>query len=360
VRTYLGPQVIINPSALVREADHLRELGVEHPYQTLHVHPQCLVSTYFHQAMNHLRELARGDARHGSCGHGIGETRSYWLRYGSDAIFAADLHDRAILIEKLELLRQRLFLDLQDIVEGIPSESLREYDLFGITTEGVTESLLEVGGVLQICHRIPDSSTAIFEGAQGVLLDEWYGFHPHTTWSTVTPHHALEMASANGAEDLCVLGIVRPYMTRHGAGPLPTYDEGLTRRINDLGNPWNRWQGNLRAGWLDMVLLRYAASACGVIDNLAGSCVDHLDDEDVRVCVGYDKVEELPLPTGPNLKHQERLTNLLREAKPIYKSITREVLFDQLSQIAPIGVIARGGSHLDRQAKKLRFRKRAT
>src|SRR5437763_12349728 len=97
------------------------------------LHPGCLVSTYLHRAANQLRELARGDKRHGSCGHGIGETRSYWLRYGNDAIRTQDLGDKHVLREKLELARQRLLLDLQEVAERIPVEALREYDLLGIS-----------------------------------------------------------------------------------------------------------------------------------------------------------------------------------------------------------------------------------
>src|SRR5205823_4164615 len=140
--------------------------------------------------------------------------------------------------------------------DTIPADALQEYDLLAVTTDAVAEAILEVGHRLQVNETMPDCTTAIFEGAQGVLLDEWYGFHPHTTWSTVTPHHAVELAVQSGVEELCVLGLVRPYTTRHGAGPLPSHDERLTARLKDVGNPWNRWQGNIRAGWLDTVLLR--------------------------------------------------------------------------------------------------------
>src|SRR3954453_22610950 len=79
-RTYLGPNVIIDPEALVREAAHLAELGVDRPFRLLTLHPRCLVTTVWHSLMNRWRELSRGEGRHGSCGQGIGESRSYWLR----------------------------------------------------------------------------------------------------------------------------------------------------------------------------------------------------------------------------------------------------------------------------------------
>jgi adenylosuccinate synthase len=358
VNTYLGRHVILNPTALVREADHLRELGVADPYRTLTVHPGCLVSTYLHQAINRLRELARGEARHGSCGHGIGETRRYWIRHGNDAVTARDLTDRPTLREKLELLRQRLLLSLQDVAERIPRDAFREYDLLGVTADALAKPLLEVGSRLQI-GEIPECRTVIFEGAQGVLLDEWHGFHPHTTWSTVTPQHAQEMADSGGAEEVCVLGLVRAYTTRHGAGPFPSHDAQLTVRIRDEGNPWNEWQGSLRAGWLDLVLLRYAAGACGIIDNLGISCLDHLD-HDGRICIGYDSCTELPLPPGPDLKHLEGLTRIVQSAVAICRPATESEFLGALQGIAPVALLARGPSHQDRDCSGLRFRKRTT
>src|SRR5438046_4214128 len=81
-RTYLGPNVIIDPPALVREAQHLAELGVVEPARLLTMHPRCLVTTAWLRLVNQCRELARGDAKDGSCGQGMGETRGYWLKHG--------------------------------------------------------------------------------------------------------------------------------------------------------------------------------------------------------------------------------------------------------------------------------------
>src|SRR5207249_3575598 len=120
----------------------------------------------------------------------------------------------------------------------------------------------------------PASDTAIFEGAQGVLLDEYRGFHPHTTWSTVTAHHAWELVCQMKADVVTLLGITRAYATRHGDGPFPTYSAELTSRLHDSGNPWNPWQGGMRCGWLDLALLRYAAAVVGPLD---GIVVNHLD-----------------------------------------------------------------------------------
>ena len=358
VPTYLGEAMILQPAALLREAEHLQTLNIPDPFALLTVHPGCLVSTFLHQAVNQLKELSRGEGRHGSCGHGIGETRHYWLRYGADAIFAADLRDRVVLRRKLELLRQRLFLDLQAVIASVPRDALREYDLLDLTADALAEPLLEAGERLHLRAEIPACDTAVFEGAQGVLLDEWLGFHPHTTWSTVTPHHALEMVQQVGAEQLCVLGLTRAYATRHGAGPLPTFDAALTAHVGDQGNPWNPWQGTIRAGWLDLMLLRYAVAACGPIDGLAVSCLDHLQGITPRAGMVYEGCKRLPLPVGPNLQQQEQLGQMLQSARPVYREVREEALLGLLEEMAPVVLQARGPTHRDRQGLALPFRKR--
>jgi adenylosuccinate synthase len=321
-------------------------MGVPDPFATLTVHPHALVSTFFHQALNRLRELSRGDGRHGSCGHGIGEARSYWLRYGSDSIRAQDLKDGAVLREKLELLRQRTLLDLQAFAHQVPPEGEDQADLLGIAAEAVAERLLEIGERVRLSSSVPDFELAVFEGAQGVLIDEWYGFHPHTTWSSVTAHHALELALRAKVERVRTLGVTRGFTTRHGAGPLPTHDEALTARLADPGNPWNRWQGDLRVGWLDLVLLRYAAQAVGHLDGLAVTWLDQCDQ--ARVCTGYQGEISFTPPAIPNLSRQEALNRLLGKATPIYRAVSRPGLLDVLQDVAPIAIEARGPTHLDR------------
>ena len=162
-QTYLGPRVIISPTTMLPEAEHLRRLGVADPYATLSAHPDCLVSTVYHVGMNRLREMARREQRHGSCGLGIGEARSYWLRYGQDAVFAQDLKDRRTLSTKLTLLRDRFLLEMQELSrldedwattlhETMPA---READM-----------LLEASQQLRLSARMPDCRVAVFEGAK--------------------------------------------------------------------------------------------------------------------------------------------------------------------------------------------------
>ena len=349
VPTYIGPEVVVNPTALAREAEHLVGLGVADPFGMLTAHPSALVTTFFHQSLNRLREVARGDGRHGSCGHGIGEARNGWLRHGSDAVIASDLLDGRVLRRKLELLRQRTLLDVQAFAHKVPPTDREEAGLLEISSAAVAERLLEIGRQIRLDADVPDCELAVFEGAQGVLLDEWHGFHPHTTWSTVTAHHALELAREAGAASLTTLGVTRAFTTRHGAGPLPTYDAALTARITDPGNPWNRWQEGMRVGWLDLVLLRYASAVLGPLDGLAVTWLDQA--EEVKLCTSYGGCSVPTPPVKPDLAGQEALNRALGEAVPVYQSVSREELLAALEKVAPVVIEAYGATHLDRKSR---------
>ncbi len=356
--TYLGPGVVIDPPAMLREAQHLSELGVPNPMSLLTVHPRCLVTTPWHKALNQLRELARGLSRHGSCGQGVGETRSYWLRHGEDALFAADLQNPHVFRAKLELLRQRALLDAQELLPGISSESLRDLDLWQLNAEGVARYLSEPARQgLTIAAEMPPFHTAIFEGAQGVLLDEYRGFHPHTTWSTVTLHHAWELVHQMEVEAVAVLGITRTYTTRHGEGPLPTWSPELTARLQDPGNPWNRWQGSIRCGFLDLPLLRYAAAVTGPLDGIVVNHLDQVAEDGFWICEAYRNAT-LTASEAPNLAWQAQLTEQLRQAEPVLSPATAESIVDRLSEIAPVVGRGFGPGHEPRSLHGLRFRKR--
>jgi adenylosuccinate synthase len=357
-RTYLGPDVVIDPPALLREARHLAELGVAEPLALLSVDPHCLVTTAWHRALNRLRELSRGADRHGSCGQGIGEARRYWLEHGRDAVFAADLADPHVLRAKLQLQRQRTLLEMQDLLPRLGGEDLREFDLWDLNAEAAAWDLGEgVREGLVVSAAVPDYETAIFEGAQGVLLDEYRGFHPHTTWSTVTTHHAWELVERLGAEAVAVLGVTRVYLTRHGAGPLPTFSAELTARLQDPGNPRNPWQGSLRCGWLDLPLLRHAAAVTGPLDGLVVNHLDQVADTGWQVAESYRGVT-LSAAEVPDLAWQTNLTQVLRGAEPSLSPAGPDAILQRLGEIAPVVLTGFGPTHEQRTFGALAFRTR--
>lgn len=356
VRTYLAPQVIINPPALAREILSLNQefsLSLDHDlWGQVYVDERCLVSTIYHQMVNQAMETTRNDSpdgprRHGSCGHGIGETRRYWLQYGNDAVFAADLKDHRVLGSKLELMRQRLQAQAERTGNGL--------DLRVESVRKQTVRLWEIGKMLRVIGHVPDFQLAVFEGAQGVLLDEWCGFFPYVTHSTVTTQHALDLCREAGVEEVCTLGLTRTYTTRHGAGPFPTHSKRLTAELPpDLGNPTNEWQGTFRCGFLDLPLTKYAVDCCELFGSVDGLLVSHLDQYPGRVCqrhfsrVGEVETEFVLPMEPPNLERQRRVGEVLGGCYNDIVELDRVGMLDRLGQIRPVCGTAVGPTFKDR------------
>ncbi|AXB44719.1 adenylosuccinate synthetase [Amycolatopsis albispora] len=282
VPTHLSRFVLVEPFALATEARQLEAAGVRNPLALLSVDGDALLTTPFHIHANRAREDARGNERHGSCGKGIGETVWYSLLAGASpgevvegqevlgepgsAPTVADCTRPAVLRRKLDALA-RFYAPLAS-----PRHSVDE--LVALYRDFAGAVRITDGGET---GRLADAGRVVFEGAQGVLLDQHHGFHPHTTWSTTTPHNARELL---GGRPHTVLGVTRTYHTRHGAGPFPTEDAALLGRFPEVHNGLGRYQGAWRVGHLDATLLDYAIAACDGVDALA---VTHLDADGPRV-----------------------------------------------------------------------------
>jgi adenylosuccinate synthase len=281
VRTFLSRDVVVHPTALLVEAERLASVGVRDALDRLEISEASLVVTPFHQAANRLRERARGDRAHGSCGVGVGESVHDALVDPSHALRMRDLRDIYTLRRALRSAQERKHAQLCDEI-GAPSgwddeerrvlEDREVIDRWiGINGNFPTKSIVEDEPALR---RIFDRrGDVVFEGAQGVLLDEHRGFHPHTTWSTCTFERALDLLRDRD-RDVTKLGVVRTYLTRHGAGPMPTEDRSLDAFLVEPHNASDSFQGRFRRGWFDAVLARYAVDCCEGIDALA---ITHLD-----------------------------------------------------------------------------------
>lgn len=317
VRTFLSRHMLVDPLAMTAEAAHLASLGVPDPFGLVTVDRDALLTTPYHQAANRAREAARGAGRHGSCGMGIGETAWYALRHADDAPRAGDCEAPRVLGRKLSLLRDRLAADAGFARRAVPppdvvAAAFRAWaGRVTLAAEGHLARLLRTGPV-------------VFEGAQGVLLDEWRGFHPYTTWSTTTFGNAAALLAEAG-QDAVRLGVIRCYMTRHGPGPFVTEDPALD--LPESHNRDGRWQGPFRTGHLDAVALRYATEVCGGVDEVA---LTHLDvarerPGELRLCRAYLAAGDrlTCIAPGPDLDRQERLTRMLLSARPVYHEAER-------------------------------------
>ena len=188
VRTYLSARTAVHPTALGVEAAHLAAAGVPDPLARVHVSERALVVTPFHQAANRLRELARGAARHGSCGVGVGEAMADAVAAPAEALRMGDLRDGPRLRRALRRVQDEKRAELGEVL-GPRGEPAAEAEIRVLEDRrcprGGSPRPADAAGRHRrgrLARRgAREAAAAVFEGAQGVLLDEWAGFHPHTT-----------------------------------------------------------------------------------------------------------------------------------------------------------------------------------
>ncbi|GAA1406700.1 adenylosuccinate synthetase [Catellatospora coxensis] len=309
VRTHLSRFMMVDPVALAAEAGHLAELGVPAPFELLTVDRRALLTTPWHRAANRRREAARGDDRHGSCGMGVGETAAFALAHPDLAVRAGDTGSPATLKRKLGAVRDALTAELGPL-DAPPVAAVAEaFRWFGAAVRLVPSSRQALAG------------PCVFEGAQGVLLDEWRGWHPYTTWSTTTFDNAETLLAEHGDDDALRLGVVRTYTTRHGAGPLVTEDAQLTAALPERHNGHGPWQGAWRAGHFDAVAHRYAVEVCGGVDALAVTHLDAAERHDLKMCLSYGQLDRIVPGERGDLAYQEKLTQTLNTATPVYTGL---------------------------------------
>jgi adenylosuccinate synthase len=322
VRTLLSRFMLIEPYALFNEAHHLEQLGIPNPLSRLLIDSRCLVITPIHQAANRLRELTRGAAAHGTCGLGIGETVQESLDNPELLIRASELSDSATLLKKLKEIRNLKIEPLRDAISSLKDHPAARQSIDTLLNPSWIEAAIDNYTHLAARARIVDErgihavfdalGTVIFEGAQGVLLDEHFGYHPHTTWSNTTFHNAHTLLSeAQFAGQQIHLGVLRTYFTRHGAGPFMTEDNSLRPHLPEPHNSDAGWQGRFRVGLFDAVAARYALSATAAIDGLVVSHVDRLKNLPPKICTAYEN----HLPVYQSVPHDNFLQTISHELK---------------------------------------------
>lgn len=278
VRTHLSHLMMVNPYNFYPEEEHLRSLGVPDAWGRLTVDRDCLVTTPLHAQANRHREALRGDNKHGTCGVGIGETRQWHNTVGEEALFVRDLHDRSLVKKKLETLHNFYRYHFWPTDFDLPSEE--DLDLYvDFSKRSNIVSRDELAGIV-------GDGTVIFEGAQGVLLDEKHGFQPHTTWSTTTSKNARTILRDDLDQDpgdAMYIGVTRTYSTRHGAGPFIPGDQRMD--IPETHNNADGHQGEFRTGPWDELSAIYVSD----VDQPTHLAVTYCDalTESWPICFAY-------------------------------------------------------------------------
>jgi len=366
-RTHLSKHMVVNPILLGLEATNLNQVGVEDPHSLLTVDAEALVTTPYHVAANRFSELLRG--WYGSCGIGLGETVLDALETPQLALRVRDFEDPDTMQHKLLNSRARKLKRLKDRTSNLTEAASIEYETLldlDIVDQciwayrGFPKRFEVVDNYLQSLLKDP-TEVLVFEGAQGVLLDEDYGFHPYTTWGHTTRKNALNLLGDH--TKVKWIGAFRSYFTRHGAGPFPTEDPQLY--FEGDHNTRGPWQGPFRFGHFDMILARYAQAVMRC-DEIALTCLDHLDCptpsygyqerfpyltvDEVKQPLPWDKLLLARQPSPPD---SEQLARALSQATPVYHRPFRDPpeFFANLSihLKAPVTLLSYGPTYQDKK-----------
>lgn len=307
----IGNGVVLSPTALLQEVGELEQKGVV-VTKRLRISDACTLILPYHVALDQAREKAKGKAAIGTTGRGIGP--AYEDKVARRALRFGDLFNEKRFSAKLEEVLDYHNFILENYHHHDPIDFHQVRDGTLALVSDLRPMRADVPALLAE-HRAKGNNI-IFEGAQGTLLDIDHGTYPYVTSSNTV----AGAASAGSGFGPCyfdqVLGIMKAYTTRVGAGPFPTeLQNEIGQRLAERGNEFGSVTGRpRRCGWLDMVILRRSVQ----LNSFSGLCVTKLDVLDglktIRVCTKY------------RLRGQE-ITNMPTEAEdllavePIYEDL---------------------------------------
>jgi adenylosuccinate synthase len=308
----IGNGVVLDPEVFLMEVERLQGRGIKVGPENLRISERTQVIMPYHKRLDIARESAKGAAKIGTTGRGIGPC--YEDKVARRGIRVADLLDAEVLTAKVaEVLREKNFY-LEQFLGDAP-----------FTQEEILTSYLEMGQRLAplvtnvsvvLSEAVRQGDNILFEGAQGTHLDIDHGTYPFVTSSNPVAGGACTGTGVGPNQLHHILGIVKAYTTRVGAGPFPTEcRDKIGDHLVECGVEFGSTTGRRRrCGWLDVVVLRNAA----LLNGLTGLAVTKLDVltalNPVKICVAYevDGVRRLTFPA--TIRELER-------CQPIYEEL---------------------------------------
>jgi adenylosuccinate synthase len=295
--THLSQFFVSHPLFFMRERKVILDLGGN---TAVSIDPRSIITTPYDMMINQVMENARGGARHGSCGMGFGEAIERNLN-DEFALAVGDFEKGADHIRetldriRMEWVPERLARLGVDTVPEVEADLLASADL----VERFIGDCASFWNAISVRSDATLGSGVLFEGAQGLLLDQDYGAFPHVTRSNTGLKNMVSVAREAGIGRIDVTYMTRAYATRHGAGPFG-YEDAQTPWFSmvDPTNQPNDWQGTIRTAPLDVDAvssairhdLGFGGDGVEVSASIGISCVDQVADR-MQVGVGGKLVE---------------------------------------------------------------------
>jgi adenylosuccinate synthase len=305
----IGNGVVIDLGVLCKELDGLIEKGVN--VSKLRISANAHIITPYHVTIDKVSERFLGKRAIGTTGRGIGPT--YGDKVGRLGIRVQDLFDESILRQKVEAALNQKNQLLSKV-----------YNRAGIKTEEVVRELLSYterlapmvsDTALELHQALEAGKTVLLEGGQGTLLDVDHGTYPFVTSSSPIAGGATIGSGIGPTKINSVIGILKAYTTRVGAGPFPTelfdsWGEFLREKGFEFGTTTGRER---RCGWFDAPVARFATRINGLTDIFLTKLDVLTGIKEIPVCVAYEvdgkRVEEIPVSQSD-----------FHHAKPIYEN----------------------------------------
>ena len=300
VPTYYSEHCTVFPPAMSMEAQHLSPLTL-----TTYFHPRVKVCTPWDIAFNHALEKQN---QHGSCGVGFGSTV---LRHRNGVtLFALDLDHPWVFRQKLNSIKDyyQRASGRHPELQALFQEQVQHLDINKFIL--ACEQARPLYQLTRLSDIAANYSHWIFEGSQGILLDEVHGIFPHVTPSDTSSKNVWEMLAPYNVAEVALYYLTRCYQTRHGNGPMSSEKLINLRNNNREANQHNQFQGAFRCAELDFSLLDYALQCersyhvnnCALSEQLLMTCLDQHPLFDLSVAKGWASEQGLKLYTsnGPS------------------------------------------------------------
>lgn len=308
----IGNGVVLDPKTFLEEVDALAAKGIDVSPERLKISPKAHLIMPYHCAIDAAREGHSAETKIGTTGRGIGPC--YEDKKARVGIRAGDLAEPDLVLRKVtEALREKnvLFTSLY----GVPAMDPQEVQSRLVSlAPRILPYLADTSAVLADAAK--EGRKALFEGAQGVMLDIDHGTYPYVTSSNTIADNASVGAGVPGISIDTRVAIVKAYSTRVGAGPFPTELDGpLGTHLQQKGGEFGATTGRARrCGWLDAVVLRETARLCAPT-TIALTKIDVLGGlDEIQICVAY-KFQ------GQEVLYPPQAPNALARVTPVYEKL---------------------------------------
>ncbi len=308
----IGNGLLVDPAALINEIEYLSGKGVDCGPDNIMVSERAQVIMPYHQQIDHGREKLKGDAKIGTTGRGIGP--AYEDKATRRGIRFVDLIDPESFAERLDAIVPEKNFYLEKFLDEPPADRAGIQAQYEGFAQRLAPHVTNVSVVIN--NAIKQGRQVLFEGAQGTHLDIDHGTYPYVTSSNTVSGNACCGAGIGPKCINAVVGIVKAYTTRVGAGPFPSelFDD-TGDYIQATGAEFGATTGRRRrCGWLDTVLLNNAMRLNGVT-GLAITKLDVLGGLDqLNICTAYTY-------KGKTLDTFPASLKVLAQCEPVYESL---------------------------------------